>query len=174
MSFRKLQALKSKDSIKSLKKKSHLKDYVEIRDRIRVIIYALKGQKDREIAEKLDYSIQWVKKWIARYKKGGLAGLSDGEKTGAPTKLTEDQIMILYEKILEGPPSDEILSRYRISDVQKLIKGMFDVEYSISGLHSLMERMNLSHVSPRPKHPKNDLIVMEEWKKKFKNSSINK
>lgn len=158
--------LKERDSIKSLKKRMRLKIYSDVRDRIRVIVFALKGSTNPEIAEKLDYSIPWVKKWIRRYKDFGFHGLMDLPRSGAPLKLTEDQVIELYQKILTGPDEDELLSRYRISDIRNLISKSWGIDYSISGLHALMKRMKLSHVTPRPQHPKNDPLVMEEWKKK--------
>jgi transposase len=112
--------LKERDSIKSLKKRMRLKIYSDIRDRIRVIVLALKGSSNPEIAERLGYSMPWVKKWIRRYKDSGFDGLYDQPRSGAPLKITEDQVIELYEKILTGPDEDEILSRYRISDVKKI------------------------------------------------------
>ena len=166
--------LKGRDTIRSLKKRLRLKTYSNIRDRIRVIILVLKGFTNPEIAEKLDYSIPWVKKWIRRYKDFGFDGLSDQTRSGAPQKLTNDQIIELYQKILTGPNEDELLSRYRISDIRDFVLKKWKTVYSISGLHSLMKRMKLSHVTPRPQHPKNDPLVMEEWKKKPKSISRRK
>lgn len=163
MANRKLQP---KNSIKFLKSKLDLKAYVEIRDRIRAIILALKGSTDKEIADKLGCSLGWVKKWVARYSKGGFDGLYDEPRSGAPTYLTDLQIATLYDQILAGPEPDGILSRYRISDLQALVKKRFKVKYSSSGMHALMKRMKLSHVKPRPQHPKNDPGVMDNWKKK--------
>lgn len=151
-----------------------LKEYSQIRDRIRVLILAQKGFTDPEIAETVGFSIPWVKKWIRRYKNGGFEGLSDRPRSGAPLKLTEDQVIELYQKIFTGPEDDELLSRYRISDLQDFIRRDWGIEYSISGLHSVMKRMKLSHVTPRPQHPKNDIQVMAEWKKKPKHSSRSK
>lgn len=167
MAHRKLQA---KDSIKSLKKKLNFKEYIEIRDRIRAIIFALKGRTDTDIAERLDYSLGWVKKWILRYSREGFDGLYDQSRSGAPTFLTDKQVAILYEEILAGPDPDGILSRYRISDLIKWVQERFGVKYSHGGMHALLKRMKLSHVKPRPKHPKNDPLVMADWKKKLKYS----
>lgn len=167
MAKRKLQAT---NSIKSLKKKLKSKTYLEIRDRIRAVIYALNGRTDRDIAEILDYSLGWVKKWISRYNSEGFEGLYDQTRPGAPTLLTENQIQILHDEIIAGPDPEGILSRYRVSDLAKLVLRKFGVQYSPSGMHALMKRMNLSHVKPRPQHPKNDPRVMEEWKKKRKSS----
>lgn len=151
-----------------------LKKYSDRWDRIRAIVFALKGSTDVEISDRLGYSTTWVKKWVRRYKDFGLDGLCDQARPGAPSKLTEDQIMKLYEKVLTGPRAEELLSRYRISDLKEIISRDWKIDYSISGLHSVMKRMKLSHVTPRPQHPKNDPLVMEEWKKKPKSLSKNK
>ncbi|MBK8202551.1 MAG: transposase [Bdellovibrionales bacterium] len=166
--------LQTNESIKSLKSKVRSERNGNVRDRIRAIVMAVKGLKDREIGDKLGYSIHWVRKWIGRYKKAGIDGLQDGLRTGQPMLLTDEQIFVLYDEILAGPDPSSVLSRYRILDVQGLIKQLFGVEASLSGTHLLMKRMKLSHVKPRPSHPKNNPSAMEEWKKKPKISSRNK
>lgn len=158
--------LQVKESIKSLKIKIRLEQDADVRDRMRAIIFVAKAFTDAEIADRLGYSIQWVTKWIGRYKKGGLSGLLDGQGRGAVGFLTDEQIFLLYDEILAGPDPSSALSRYRISDVQSLIQKRFGVEFSLSGTHALMKRMKLSHVKPRPSHPKNDPRAMEDWKKK--------
>lgn len=56
---------KTKDSIRSLKHKIKLKEYADIRDRIRVIIMVIKGMTDQRIADKLDYDLP-PKKWTRK------------------------------------------------------------------------------------------------------------
>ena len=165
MANRKLQLT---NSIKSLKQKIRIENDADVRDRIRIIVFASKGLTDLEIGKRLGYSIHWVKKWIARYKNYGIDGLRDLSRSGAPMSLNEDQIIALYSIILEGPDSTNVLSRYRISDIQKIILEKFKVDYSVSGVHSLMKRMQFSSVKPRPSHPKNDPELMADWKKKPK------
>gem|GEM_PF-5396077 len=65
-------------------------------------------------------------------------------------------------EILTGPNENELLSRYQISDIHELIHKKWGIVYSISGLHSVLKRMKLSLVTPRPYHPKNDPQVMED------------
>lgn len=169
-----IRNLQTNESIRSLKLKVRSERDANVRDRIRAIVLAVKGLKDAEIGDKLGYSIHWVRKWIGRYKKAGLEGLRDGLRTGQPMLLEDEQIFVLYDEILAGPGPNSALSRYRILDVQALIKQLFGVEASLSGTHLLMKRMKLSHVKPRPSHPKNDPVAMEEWKKKPKISSRSK
>jgi transposase len=165
MAKRKLIA---RDSIKSLKKMWQLKAYLQIRDRIRALILALEGLTDQEIADRMGYSLGWVKKWISRYSKNGFAGLYDQKRSGAPPFLTDIQIEQFYEMIIAGPDPDDILSRYRISDLIELAEKYFGVTYSSSGMHALLKRMELSYVKPRPQHPKNDPAQMKDWEKKAK------
>ena len=119
MAHRDLQA---KESIKLLKKKIRIEEDADVSDRLRVILFAVKRATDREIAERLGYSIQWVKKWISRYKLSGTEGLQDGLRPGAKPALSTEQIMELYAEILVGPEPEGVLSRYRISDVKKMIQ----------------------------------------------------
>ena len=157
------------DSIKALKKKLKDKYYIDIRDRIRALIMISKKYSYQEIADNLGFSIQWVKKLAGDYTKAGLQGLMPNPNTGAECFLTPDQIIELYQIILSGPPSDDPLSRYRVCDFQKIVKEKWDVEYSASGMHALLQRMKLSHVTTRPQNPKNDPAAMDLWKKKPKN-----
>jgi transposase len=161
--------LQIKESIKRLKKKIRNENNANVRDRMRIILYVAKGMTDLEISNKIGFSIQWVWKWISRYKANGLNGLFDLPRSGAPTALTENQMMSLFIDILDGPGPGDILSRFRISDIQELIFKKFGINYSYSGTHVLMKRMKLSHVKPRPAHPKNDPEIMKDWKKKPKN-----
>jgi transposase len=158
--------LQVKESKKLLKKKANQQKHVKIRDRIRVIICVIEGMTNGEIAKKLDFSIGWVKNWISQYGKHGFVGLYGKPRPGAPVQLAVDQIASLEKKILAGPGPESILSRYRVSDIRELIKQSFNVTYSPSGTYMLMQRMNLSHIKPRPKHEKNSPKVMGEWKKK--------
>lgn len=155
-----------KESVKNLKSKIRLERNSDTRDRIRIFVLVAKCYTNVEIAKRLGYSLPWVQKWISRYKQGGLSALHDGKRTGQPALLTDEQVLILYDEILAGPDPDGPLSRYRIVDIQALIKSRFGVDFSLSGTHALMQRMKLSHVKPRPSHPKNDPQAMEDWKKK--------
>ena len=53
-------------------------------DRENAIQCYLKGDSVTAIARKLGYSRPWVYKWIERFRKHGIAGLSDGKRTGRP------------------------------------------------------------------------------------------
>ncbi len=154
------------DTLKSLKKKQKDKSYEGIRDRLRALIMIIKKYPYSEIADTLGYSIQWVKKLAVDYTRDGLEGLMPKLQKGSEGFLNPDQLIEFYEIILAGPDEGELLSRYRISDLRAIVKNKWNIEYSVGGMHALLKRMKLSHVTTRPQNPKNDPTVMELWKKK--------
>jgi transposase len=162
------------DTIKSLKKKQKEKTYAKIRDRLRGVIMISKGRTYQEIADTLGYSIQWVRKLSGDYTRGGLEGLEKKPYKGSEGFLSPDQLMEFYSIVLEGPSEEELLSRYRISDLREIVKKKWGIEYSVGGMHVLLKRMRLSHVTTRPQNPKNDPATMDMWKKKRKVSSAKK
>lgn len=162
------------DTIKSLKRKQKEPIYAEIRDRIRAIIMIVKRQTYGEIADTLGFSIQWVKKLAVDYTREGFDGLLQKPRLGSEGFLNPDQLIDFYAIVLSGPGEGELLSRYRISDLREIAKKKWGVEYSVGGMHALLKRMKLSHVTTRPQNPKNDPEVMELWKKKPRVSSTRK
>jgi transposase len=126
----------------------------------------VKKQTYGEIADTLGFSIQWVKKLAGDYTREGFDGLVQKPRLGSEGFLSPDQLIDFYAIVLNGPGEGELLSRYRISDLREIVKKKWGIEYSVGGMHALLKRMKLSHVTTRPQNPKNDPEVMELWKKK--------
>jgi transposase len=156
------------DTIQSLNKKLKEKQYSDIRDRIRALIMISKKYSYWEIADNLGFSLQWVKNLAMDYTAGGLEALARKPHKGSEGFLSPDQLIEFYEIILNGPCEGELLSRYRICDLREIVKNKWGIDYSVGGMHALLKRMKLSHVTTRPQNPKNDPVVMELWKKKPK------
>lgn len=150
----------------NLKEISKEKENRTIRERIQTVVLSCEGWMDSEIAEALGYSVPWVKKWIARFRKGGIEGLRDLPRPGAPKLLNDDQIEELARRLKSGPSPQDILSRYRIKDLIELVKEWFGVEYSEGGMYGLVKRIGFSYIKPRPEHPKKDPGEAKKWKKK--------
>jgi len=162
------------DTIKSLKKKLKEKYYEDIRDRIQALIMISKKYSYNEIADTLGFSTQWVKKLAVDYTRDGLEGLKPKVRRGSEGFLSPDQVIEFYEIVLTGPEEGDLLSRYRISDLQEIVKKKWGIGYSVSGMHALLQRMKFSHVTTRPQNPKNDPAVMDLWKKKPRSLLIKK
>jgi transposase len=155
-----------KNSIKSLKKLSRLKEYAHIRDRLLAVIFHFKGKGSVEIGERLDRSHAWVIKWVRRFSEAGLDGLENLPRSGQPSLLDENLIQKFKDRIEKGALAKDNVSVLRGEDIRKILKEEFGAEYSLSGVYDLLARVKFSKVKPRPKHEKNDLEAMREWKEK--------
>lgn len=162
------------DTIKSLKKKQVQKEYAPIRDRLRALIMIGKSRTYQEVADTLGFSVQWVSKLAIDYTRAGLEGLALKPYKGSECLLNDDQLVEFHSIVLDGPPEDDLLSRYRISDLREIVKKKWGISYSVGGMHGLLKRMQMSHVTTRPQNPKNDPELAVIWKKKRKPSLIRK
>jgi len=74
--------------------------------RARIVIAAADGDSNEEIAEDLGVSRATVSKWRARFAASGLDGLSDAPRSGAPRKISDQDVERVLAKTLEEKPSN--------------------------------------------------------------------
>jgi len=66
--------------------------------RARIVLNYEKGMNSAEVAAKLNVAGATVGKWRERFRKGGLEGLLDEPRVGAPRKITDGQIESVVTK----------------------------------------------------------------------------
>jgi transposase len=73
--------------------------------RARIVLACADGGSNTEVAAALGVSRATVAKWRSRFLAGRLAGLEDGPRSGAPPKITNEQVALVIRKTLEeqGP-----------------------------------------------------------------------
>jgi len=109
---------------------------------------------------------QTLRDWVHRFNEQGPEGLMDRKSTGRKSKLTTDQRATLKAIVTAGPePAIDGVVRWRCGDLVKLIKARFDVDYHVSSVERLLHSLGFSHVSARPRHPKQDPETIEAFKK---------
>lgn len=73
-------------------------------DRSRILLKKEKGRPDKEIAQGLDISINTVRLCIQKYREGGVkAALSDAERSGHPTEITDDALAWIIHTACQRP-----------------------------------------------------------------------
>jgi transposase len=79
---------------------------VPVRDleRARIVLLAAEGLPAAEIATRVGCSRPTVTLWRGRYEQGGLAGLGDAPRSGAPPKLTQTRKDEILATTLAPPP----------------------------------------------------------------------
>lgn len=115
-------------------------------------------------------NINAVNQWIARYKKGGVKGLNEKPHTGRIGLFAKHSLTKIFDSIVEMNENKKG-GRIRLIEIDQLLKDKFDIHYKdLNGVHNLMNRLNISWISSRSKHPKQDLEAQSLYKKLQTNS----
>ena len=116
------------------------------------------------VADSFKISVPTVKRTLRRFKESGLSDLKDHPHPGAPAKLTGAQMLELKAMILE---QQEQRAGGRITgyDIQALIQEKFQIPYGLSTIYTLLAKLNLSWISSRSRHPKQDPDAQADFKK---------
>jgi len=111
---------------------------------------------------------QTLRDWVHRFNEHGPEGLIDRKPTGPKPELTAQQRATLKKIVTAGPDrAIDGVVRWRCADLAKLIKARFDVEYHVNSVGKLLQSLGFSHVSARPRHPKQDPEIVEAFKKTY-------
>jgi transposase len=74
-----------------------------IHDRARMIFWASQGQSPRQIAARLDYKEDHVRKWLHRFNDEGLAGLQERPGRGRKPQFSATDALAVVETVLASP-----------------------------------------------------------------------
>ena len=74
--------------------------------RARIVLRCADEVPNSAVARELGITDQTVGKWRSRYVALGLAGLLDEERSGAPRKISDEQVEEILIKTLESTPKD--------------------------------------------------------------------
>ena len=109
---------------------------------------------------------QTLRDWVHRFNGDGPEGLKHRSGAGRPRRLTEAQMGELSEIVETGPdPAVDGVVRWRRVDLKRVIEERFGVVYSERTISSLLATLSFSRISGHPQHPKQDVAVMEAFKK---------
>jgi len=134
--------------------------------RIRAIYLALMNKTAHQIGDLLGYSRRTIQNWIYAYNRQGIEGLRENSGRGIKSKLNNDQIQWLRQRIEQGPTQQDGLCVFHSADIQRIIKSQFGISYHVRSVRKLLKRLGYSYVSSRPEHPKGDPNQREAFKKK--------
>lgn len=153
----------------------HLDDYdfallarhsrcVKEKQRLLILANLKDGKRQSDIAETLKISLSSVGRTIGRFRESGLSDLKDRPRSGAPLKLSPEQRLAVKDRLLA---LQQARSGGRLTgeDIQVLLKKEWQVSYCLSAVYNLLHALNLSWISCRSRHPKQDPQRQEDFKK---------
>jgi transposase len=137
--------------------------------RLLAIAMVLEGASRLEAARQTGMDRQTLRDWAHRYNEEGVAGLASRKAPGATAKLTAAQMAELRELVLAGPnPEVDKVVRWRCIDLCGQVEKRFSVVACERTMGKWLDKLGLTRVQPRPRHPKKDEAAQEAFKKTFK------
>ena len=104
-----------------------------------------------EIAAIINRNRVTVSDYIAAYIEGSIEGLTPGQSTGKPSKLSSEQTAILLEIISTKVPADmgfEARYNWTLALIVEFVKDKWEVTYSLRGMSLLLEGLDLIYTRP--------------------------
>jgi transposase len=134
--------------------------------RLLSIAAALDGMSRAEAAKIGGMDRQTLRDWVHRFNARGPEGLKDDRAREKPRRLSATQQAELAEIVETGPDrAVDGVVRWRRIDLQRVIAERFGVEYHERTISKLLKHLGFSHISARPRHPKQDGEVIAAFKK---------
>ena len=114
---------------------------------------------------------QTLRDWVLRFNERGPDGLINIKSPGRPPTLLKDQMEELRGLVEAGPdPEKDGVARWRCVDLKRVLGARFGVDLSEVSLGRVLRKLGFSHISARPRHPKQDPEAIATFKKKFSSS----
>jgi transposase len=147
------------DVVENAKKAlSKLGKYGYVSKKLLAVIAASK-HNIKEVAKIYDISRTTLTSWVSYVKDLQFDKLEAPKERRKKTRLNLDQLEILESWISTNP-------NITIRELKIRIEQEFGILFSQSGVHKMLKRLNLSYITPRPNHHKQDKTLAEEFKKK--------
>jgi putative transposase len=128
---------------------------------------AVREGKDREEAARMGgMDRQTLRDWVHAFNERGPEGLINSKAPGPKPKLTAEQKAELARIVETGPDREKDgVVRWRCVDLKRVIKERWNVDLDEVSVGRLLKDLGFSHVSARPRHPKQEEGVVEAFKK---------
>jgi len=134
------------------------------KQRLLILANLQDGKTQRVVADSLKTSLSTVRRTLKRFKQSGLSDLKDHLHPGAPSKLTDAELSELKATILEQQQK-RVGGRITGYDVQALLAEKWQTDYCLSATYTLLAKLNLSWISSRSRHPKQNPEQQADFKK---------
>jgi transposase len=151
------------ETVKETAAKNKLK---RVDKRLQVILLRYEGLKDKEIAEKLDYSGKRVSQLCAEFKAVGAEKFARHKYGGNHRNLSNEEETEFLENFKEQAESGQIVE---VSEIKAAYEQKLGRELKSKGhIYSILARHGWRKVMPRSKHPNKASDEEMESSKKLK------
>ena len=139
--------------------------------RLHGVLLVAQGMTCPEVARLLGDSPRSVEYWVHRFEREGLGGLTEGERSGRPRRLNEEQIKQI-DRVLRQKPTDSGM-RVNLWDGKTLsawIEKAYGVELKVRQCQRLFRQLGFRLRKPRPVLARADPARQKAHKKNSRKS----
>ena len=119
--------------------------------RCQIVLLRAKGGQRGQIAEALGCSISWVDRVLARFRKGGVAGLHDRREDNGTLKLDESFLGMLFD-LVDDSPQDYGFARptWTRELLAKLMHEFTGIRVHVGTMSRALKKIGARRGRPRP------------------------
>src|ERR1700730_1360805 len=132
------------------------------------VLLVAQGMTCPEVARLLGEGPRSVENWVHRFEQEGLAGLTEGERSGRPSRLDAKQVKEI-NRVLRAKPSDAGM-RVNLWDGKTLsacIDKTYGVQLGVRQCQRLFRQLEFRLRKPRPVLARADPARQKKHKKNF-------
>jgi len=134
--------------------------------RLHGILLVAQGMSCPEVSRLLGDSPRTVEYWVRRFEEKGLAGLVEGERSGRPRRLTDEQLEEI-KSVLRRPPESVGISGgiWDGKGLAAFIKKRYGVTIKVRQCQNMFKSFGFRRRKPRPVIAQADPELQAAYKK---------
>lgn len=123
------------------------------------------GWQQAAIAQAFGLTQPWVSRTLKKFNQQGVTALQEGKRTGAPARLSVEQLGQLVIELNKGAQhhgfSGSIWTRPRVNEV---IRKFFRVSYDPSQVGRILKKVGWSRQLPQRRAIQQDAQAVAQWR----------
>ena len=144
-----------------------------LRERYQALYLMIENENCTKVAGLIKRSRTTIQNWIKAFNKGGLEAMVSDSPPGRPSRLSEEEKMILKDDVATHPRElGHDFSNWEGKSVSEHIKNKFGVLLKVRQCQYLLHELGFTLQRPRYKFPKANPEEREEFIQEFKKNWI--
>jgi transposase len=141
---------KTREKLISLKKEAEQQGEYRVAKRIHSVLLSNQEMTSTEISKIIETPRQNISTWLKNYERHGYNALLEGQRSGRPGKLSNDQLIELGDIIDSGPISYGYTSAIWTSImIRDVIRDEFSVKYHSGHVRKILHDLDFSVQKPK-------------------------
>ena len=159
---------KTYQKLNRLRKEAESDGAYRVAKRLHAILLNADGYSSGQISGTLKVHRSKASEWLSNYEVHGIEALLEGQRSGRPARLTEEEYITLYDIIDSGPVAYGLDTGIWTSPmIAYVIQEEFDVMYHPGHVRKLLAVMGFSIQRPRRTLARADIVDQARWRRKI-------